>query len=95
MIVLDLSKQQALDADLKAIQQIYFTRNLYQNQELAQELHKPIIRKFEKRKVFSSFRVNIWGTDLAGVQLISNLINELVFYYMFLIFMVNIHELFL
>ena len=31
MIALDLSKQQALDVDLKAIQQINFTGNLYQN----------------------------------------------------------------
>ena len=29
------------------------------NYQLANELHKPIIRKFKKRKVFSSFRDNI------------------------------------
>ena len=34
------------------------------NRELANELHKPIIRKFRKRKVYSSFRDNIWGIDL-------------------------------
>ena len=27
------------------------------------ELHKSIIRKFKKRKVYSSFRDNIWGGD--------------------------------
>ena len=27
---------------------------------LADELHKPIIRNFEKRKVYSSFKDNIW-----------------------------------
>ena len=43
-----------------------------QNIELAEELHKPIIRKFKKRKVYSGFRDNIWGTDLADMQLISN-----------------------
>ena len=32
MITIDLSKQEALDADPKAIQQINFTRNLIQNQ---------------------------------------------------------------
>ena len=41
------------------------------NQQLANELHKPIIRKFQKRKVYSSFEDNIWGADLADVQLIS------------------------
>ena len=30
-----------------------------QNQQLAEELHKPIIRKFEKRKVHSAFKDNI------------------------------------
>ena len=37
------------------------------NQELAEELHKPITRKFHKRKVYSPFMYNIWGTDLADM----------------------------
>ena len=41
------------------------------NQELAEELHKPIIRKIEKRKVFLSFKDNIWDVDLVDIQLIS------------------------
>ena len=36
--------------------------------QLANELHKPIIRKFEKRKVYSFFRDNIWGVDLTDMQ---------------------------
>ena len=39
--------------------------------QLANELHKPIIRKLKKRKVYSSFRDNIWGVDLADMQLLS------------------------
>ena len=39
--------------------------------QLAKESHKPIIRTFEKRKVHSSFIDNIWGVDLADIQLIS------------------------
>ena len=42
-----------------------------QNEQLAEELHKPIIRKFEKRKVYSTFKDNIWGVDLADIQLLS------------------------
>ena len=42
-----------------------------QNLQLAKELHKPITRKFKKRKVCSRFRDNIWGADLADMQLIS------------------------
>ena len=35
---------------------------------LADECHKPIIRKFNKRKVYSHFKDNIWGVDLAAMQ---------------------------
>ena len=42
-----------------------------QNEQLADELHKPIIRKFKKRKVYSAFKDNIWGADLADMQLLS------------------------
>ena len=38
------------------------------NYQLANELHEPIIRKFKKRKVYSSFKDNIWGVDLADME---------------------------
>ena len=38
-----------------------------QNEQLAEELHEPIIRKFQKRKVYSAFKNNIWGADLADI----------------------------
>ena len=41
------------------------------NYKLANELHKPIIRKVKKRKLYSGFRDNIWGADLCDMQLIS------------------------
>ena len=41
------------------------------NYQLANELHKLIIRKVKKREVYSGFNDNIWGADLADVQLIS------------------------
>ena len=37
-----------------------------ENIQLANELHKPIIRKLKKRKVYSSF----WGVGLADMQLL-------------------------
>ena len=37
------------------------------NKELAEELRKPVIRKFEKRKVKSPFIDNIWGAHLADM----------------------------
>ena len=41
------------------------------NYQLADELYEPIIGKFKKRKVYSSFRENIWGVDLADMQSLS------------------------
>ena len=39
------------------------------NKDLAEELNKPFFRKFQKRNVHSSFVDNIWGADLADMQL--------------------------
>ena len=41
------------------------------NKELAEELHKPNIKNFKKRKVQSPFIDNIWGADLADMKFIS------------------------
>ena len=38
-------------------------------QQLPDEIHKPIIKTFKRRKVYSSFKDNIWGVDLADIQL--------------------------
>ena len=39
--------------------------------ELAEELHKPIIKKINKRKVQSPFIDNVSGADLGDMQLIN------------------------
>ena len=46
-------------------------KSIPQNEQLVEEFHKPIIRKFKKIKVYSAFKDNIWGADLADMQLIS------------------------
>ena len=46
------------------------------NKELAEELHKPTIRKFKERKVHSTFIGNTWGAILLGGQLISKFNEE-------------------
>ena len=51
-----------------------------QYEQLAEELHKPI-KKFRKRKVYSSFKYNIWSADLADMQLISKFNKGICFYY--------------
>ena len=59
---------------------------------LSNELHKPVIKKFNKRKVYSQFKDNIWGVDLADMQSLSkkNMKVLIIFY----IYLVNTHLLF-
>ena len=47
------------------------TKITTQNEQLVDELHKPIIRKFKKRKIYSALKDNIWGADLEDMQLLS------------------------
>ena len=57
-----------------------------ENLQLAEEPHKPIIKNFKKRTVYSGFKDNIWGAYLADMQLISKL-NE---GFRFLLFVIDI-----
>ena len=50
-----------------------------QNEQLAEELHKSVIKKFKRRKVYSSFKDNIGSADLADMQLISKFNKEIRF----------------
>ena len=46
-------------------------RGVKNDKILAEELHKPVIKKFNKRKVYSQFKDIIWGVDLADMQSLS------------------------
>ena len=35
-----------------------------ENEQLADELHKPVIKKFKRRKFYTRFKDNIWAADL-------------------------------
>ena len=48
-----------------------FVKHSLNNLQLAEELHKSIVRNFKRRKVYSSFKDNIWGVDSAVMSLIS------------------------
>ena len=63
------------------------------NKEVAEELHKPIIRKFAKRKVHSPFIYNIWSADLFDMELI-NIFNKGI-RFKGMCYSVNMHGLFL
>ena len=38
------------------------------NEQLTEQLHKPVIKKFERRKVYVRFRGNTWAVDLAEME---------------------------
>ena len=47
------------------------TKKIESNKVLVEEWHKPVIKKFNKRKVYSQFKDNIWGVDLTDTQSLS------------------------
>ena len=57
------------------------------NKELAEKLHKPTIRKFEKRKLHSAFIDDICGTDPADMQL-----SKFKFRFRFLLCIIDIYS---
>ena len=42
------------------------------NEQLAEELHKPVTKKFKRRKVYAKFKNNIWVADLAEMESLSS-----------------------
>ena len=42
------------------------------NEQIAEELHKPVIKKFKRRKVYARFKDNIWAVDLAEMESLSS-----------------------
>ena len=50
---------------------MHVSKFAFHKEKVAEELPKPIIKKIKKRTVYSGFKDNIWGADLADMQLIS------------------------
>ena len=61
---------------------------------LADELHKPVIKKFNKRKVYSQFKDNKWGVDLADMQSLSRKNKGIKYLLCAIDLLVNTHLLF-
>ena len=59
--------------------------NVKPSEQLAEEVHKPIIRKFKKGTIYSASKDNIWGADLADMQLISKFNKGFRFFFFWLI----------
>ena len=63
--------QWSINFSIKKAKGTDIKNEIKENGQLANKLHKPILGKFKKRKVYSSFKGNVWGVDLADMQLIS------------------------
>ena len=42
------------------------------NEQLAEEVHKQVTKKFKRRKVYARFKDNIWAADLAEMESLSS-----------------------
>ena len=42
------------------------------NEQIAEALHKPVIKKFKRRKVYARFKDNIWAAYLAKMESLSS-----------------------
>ena len=42
------------------------------NEQLPEELHKLVIKKFKRRNVYATYKDNIWAGDLAEIGLLSS-----------------------
>ena len=52
------------------------------NEQLAEELHKLVTKKFKKRNLYAWFKHNIWAADLAEMESLSSknkIVKELLF----------------
>ena len=37
------------------------------NEQIAEELHKPAMKKFKRRKAYVRYKDNVWTADLNGI----------------------------
>ena len=93
LLVLKIQKHDGYQRGLSSIVYNLFDKKskginneIKQNEQLAEELHEPIIKKFKRRKVYSSFKYNIWVADLAAMQFTNKFIKE----FNFLLCVINI-----
>ena len=70
MVYKFFDKKSASLTDKFAAGSVVVNNEIKQNLQLSEELHKPIIKNFKNRTVWSGFKDNIWGADLVDMQLI-------------------------
>ena len=69
-------------------------KGIKNNKILSEELHEPVINKFNKRKVYSQFKDHIWEVDLADMRLFNKQNKSIKYLLRAIDFLVNAHLLF-
>ena len=83
--------------DIKEYQQIWSISffkpgsRIRVNEQLTEKLHKPVINKYKKRKVYARFNDNTWAADLAEMGSLFSSNRMLNIYYVSQIFLLNMH----
>ena len=75
--------------DIKENQQVRFISFLYKktgwiasvSEELAEELHKAVNKKFKRRKIYARFEDNVWTADLTEINSIKNHVSQVLKYH--------------
>ena len=95
----EIARNRGYDGDQRALASMIYKffdkktgSGVSANEQLAEKLPKPVIKKFKRRKVYASFKVNIWAADLAEMESLSSKIKN-VNYYVSYMFSLNMHGL--
>ena len=63
------------------------------NEERVEEIHKPVITGFKRRKVYAGFKGDIWGADLTEMESLFQRIKMLNICYVSWMLFLNMHAL--
>ena len=63
------------------------------DKQLAQELHKSVIKTFKRRKIYARFKENIQTADIAEMESLSSKKKKLNIYYVLQMLSLNMHGL--
>ena len=96
----EIARNRKYDGYQKALASIAYTffdkktgSGVSVNEQVVEELHKPVTKEFKRRKVYARFRDNILPEDLAEMGSLSFKNENVKFYYVLWIFLPNVHGL--
>ena len=77
----EIARNHNYDGHQRALASMVYGSGISVNEQLADELHKPVIKKLKRRKVYARFKENTWVADLAEMNHCLRRIKMLNIYY--------------